>query len=83
MERKITLDEDAQKLFLEPRAGHRHRGEDFCRKPSLATFMDRNALILSSVILCKYNKELHNDIELTPEEVHPVRDGRRPAKDIL
>jgi hypothetical protein len=49
--------------------------EDFCRKPSQVMFSDRNALILANVLLRKYNKEIHNDIEITPEEVLLVQNG--------
>lgn len=59
------------------------RGEDFRRKPSLGALTGRNALILANVLLRKYNKKLRNDMALTPEEELPVRDGRRPARDIL
>ncbi len=49
--------------------------DDFCRKPHEVYFSDRNALILANVLLRKYNKEIHNDIEITPEEVLLVREG--------
>ncbi|MCG6882051.1 MAG: hypothetical protein LJE96_23265 [Deltaproteobacteria bacterium] len=52
--------------------------EDFFRKPYEVVFSDRNALILANVLLRKYNKELHNDIEVTPEEVLLVREGLSP-----
>jgi len=52
--------------------------EDFCRKPYEVLFSDRNALILANVLLRKYNKEVHNDIEITPEEVLLVREGLSP-----
>lgn len=52
--------------------------EDFCRKPHEVLFSDRNALILANVLLRKYNKEIHNDIEVTPEEVLLVREGLSP-----
>jgi hypothetical protein len=41
-------------------------------------FSDRNSLILANVLLRKYNKEIHNDIEITPEEVLLVREGLSP-----
>ena len=49
--------------------------EDFCRTPYEVLFSDRNCLILANVLLRKYNKEIHTDIEITPEEVLLVRDG--------
>ncbi len=49
--------------------------KDFCKAADSVSFSDRNALILANVLLRKYNKELRNDIELTPEEVLSVRDG--------
>ena len=52
--------------------------EDFYRKPHEVAFSDRNALILANVLLRKYNKEIHNDIEVTPEEVLLVREGLSP-----
>ena len=52
--------------------------EDFCRTPYEVLFWDRNSLILANVLLRKYNKELHNDIEITPEEVLLVREGLSP-----
>lgn len=52
--------------------------EDFCRTPYEVLFSDRNSLILANVLLRKYNKEIHNDIEITPEEVLLVRDGLSP-----
>ncbi|MBI9075874.1 MAG: hypothetical protein JEZ02_10715 [Desulfatibacillum sp.] len=51
---------------------------DFCHDPENITFHDRNALMLSTLLLRKYNKELHNDIEITPEEVLMVREGLDP-----
>ena len=52
--------------------------EDFCSKPHEVLFWDRNSLILANVLLRKYNKEIHNDIEITPEEVLLVREGLNP-----
>ena len=51
---------------------------DFCRTQGKVLFSDRNALILANVLLRKYNKEIHNDIEITPEEVLLVREGLNP-----
>ena len=52
--------------------------KDFCRTPYEVLFSDRNSLILANVLLRKYNKEIHNDIEITPEEVLLVREGLSP-----
>ncbi|ACL06158.1 hypothetical protein Dalk_4479 [Desulfatibacillum aliphaticivorans] len=52
--------------------------KDFCHDPENVTFYDRNALMLSTLLLRKYNKELHNDIEITPEEVLRVKEGLDP-----
>jgi hypothetical protein len=49
--------------------------DDFLLTSEGITFSDRNALILSNVLIRKYNKELRKDIEITPEEVLLVRDG--------
>ena len=49
--------------------------EDFCSVSSVVNFSDRNGMILANVLLRKYNKELHNDIEITPEEVLLVKEG--------
>ncbi|MEW5736514.1 MAG: hypothetical protein AB1921_16840 [Thermodesulfobacteriota bacterium] len=48
---------------------------DFIRDPETVTFSDRNALMLATLLLRKYNKELHTDIEVTPEEVLLVKEG--------
>ena len=52
--------------------------EDFCSTPHEVLFSDRNSIILANVLLRKYNKEIHNDIEITPEEVLLVREGLSP-----
>lgn len=48
---------------------------DFIKSPLQVTFFDRNALILANILLRKYNQELRNEIEITPEEVLKVREG--------
>jgi hypothetical protein len=48
---------------------------DFCRQPGKVAPTDRNAVMLSNILLRTYNKELDVDIELTPEEVLNVRNG--------
>ena len=48
---------------------------DFGRPADAVTYSDRNALMLANILLRKYNKELRNDVEITPEEFLLVRDG--------
>ena len=48
---------------------------DFIHSPRTVSFSDRNALILTNILLRKYNKELNNFIENTPEEVLLVQEG--------
>jgi hypothetical protein len=48
---------------------------DFCRFPNTVRLSDRNAIMLSNILLRLYNKELDVDIEMTPEEVLNVRNG--------
>jgi hypothetical protein len=48
---------------------------DFCRNPKEIQPSDRNAIMLSNILLRTYNKELDVDIEMTPEEVLNVRNG--------
>ncbi len=48
---------------------------DFIKAPLQVTFFDRNALILSNILLRKYNQELRNEIEITPEQVLLVKEG--------
>jgi len=47
---------------------------DFCETAQVS-FSDRNALMLSNLMLRKYNKEVNFEIEITPEEVLLVKDG--------
>jgi len=47
---------------------------DFCESEQVS-FSDRNALMLSNLMLRKYNKEVNFEIEITPEEVLLVKDG--------
>ena len=49
--------------------------QDFVHAPHRVSFSDRNGLILANILLRKYNKELNNFIENTPEEVLLVRKG--------
>ncbi|MCG6910981.1 MAG: hypothetical protein LJE94_12765 [Deltaproteobacteria bacterium] len=48
---------------------------DFVGDPDHVTGSDRDALMLSNLLVRKYNKELHTDIETTPEEVLLVING--------
>jgi len=48
---------------------------DFIHSPRSVSFSDRNGLILANILLRKYNKELNNYIENTPEEVLLVQEG--------
>ncbi len=48
---------------------------DFLKNPTIVSFSDRNAIMLSNLLIRKYNKELNLDIEMTPEEVLLVREG--------
>jgi hypothetical protein len=49
--------------------------DDFLKEPEVISFSDRNSIMLSNLLLRKYNKELKIDIEITPEEVLLVREG--------
>ena len=51
---------------------------DFCTAQDTVRFSDRNAFIIANVLLRKYNIELYNDVEITPEEVLLVREGLSP-----
>jgi len=53
---------------------------DLIKTPMQITFFDRNALILANILLRKYNQELRNEIEITPEEVLMVREGLDPDR---
>ena len=49
--------------------------EDFIHDPDTVHLHDRNALMLCSVLMRTFNKELHKDTEYTPQEVLKVRAG--------
>jgi hypothetical protein len=53
---------------------------DFIKVPMRVSFFDRNALILANILLRKYNQELRNEIEITPEEVLMVKEGLDPDR---
>jgi hypothetical protein len=48
---------------------------DFLEEPDRVHLYDRNGMMLSNLLLRRYNKELEIDIEITPEEVFLVREG--------
>ncbi len=62
---EMKLPHEAAKLLL----------EDFSNDPRTVSVSDRNALLLSTLLVRTYNKELGVDIEQTPEEVLRVQDG--------
>ncbi len=49
--------------------------DDVLRDPDRIDFSDRNAFMLSNILVRTYNKEMDTDIELTPEEVLAVQNG--------
>jgi hypothetical protein len=49
--------------------------DDFFQEAANISFSDRNSIMLSTLLLRKYNQELKLDIEITPEEVLLVKDG--------
>lgn len=49
--------------------------KDVLRDPGRIDFSDRNAFMLSNILIRTYNKEMDIDIELTPEEVLAVQKG--------
>lgn len=59
----------------QPKKALRFLLADLCQTPREVHFSDRNALMLSSLLVRTYNKELTTDIELTPEEVLLVKNG--------
>ena len=46
-----------------------------CRNPMAIKYSDRNAAMLCTILTRTYNKELHIDTEITPEEVLRVKEG--------
>jgi hypothetical protein len=58
----------------QPKRAFRILLADFCRDPERVGFSDSKALMLSILIIRKYNKELI-DIEITPEDVLLVKEG--------
>lgn len=49
--------------------------KDALKNPDMVDFSERNAFMLSTLLLRSYNKEIDIDIELTPEEVLAVQKG--------
>jgi hypothetical protein len=49
--------------------------EDFTNDPASITVSDQSALVLSTLLISKYNKEVRKNIEITPEEVLTVSKG--------
>lgn len=62
----------------QPKKALRFLLADLCQSPREVNYSDRNALMLSSLLVRTYNKELTTDIELTPEEVLLVKNGLDP-----
>ncbi len=58
----------------QPKRAFRILLADFCRDPARVGFSDSKAIMLSILIVRKYNKELI-DIEITPEDVLLVKEG--------
>ncbi len=58
----------------QPKRAFRILLADFCRDPSRVGYSDSKAIMLSILIVRKYNKELI-DIEITPEDVLLVKEG--------
>ncbi len=48
---------------------------DFTNDPASITVSDQSALVLATLLISKYNKELRKNIEITPEEVLTVSKG--------
>lgn len=49
-----------------------------CRNPMVVKYADRNAFMLCTLLVRTYNRELHIDTEITPEEVLQVKEGLNP-----
>lgn len=83
---KSTMDHDDRMAFLnsmqllidmlqQPKNVLKTLLNDFNDDPAVISASDRDALMLSNLLLRKYNRELHIDIEATPEEVLLVKNG--------
>jgi hypothetical protein len=51
---------------------------DFYQHPDTISYADSKGLLLTSVLICRFNSELI-DMEITPEEIIQARDGRDQA----
>jgi len=83
---KNTMDQNDRMAFLnsmqllivmlkQPKKVLKTLLNDFNSDPDRITDSDKDALMLSNLLVRKYNKELHTDIESTPEEVLLVING--------
>ena len=83
---KNTMDRDDRMAFLnamqllivmlqQPKNVLKTLLNDFNSDPEVISDADRDALMLSNLLVRKYNKELHTDIDATPEEVLLVKNG--------
>jgi hypothetical protein len=83
---KNTIHQDDRMAFLnaiqllivmlqQPKNVLRTLLNDFNKTPEVISDADRDSLMLSNLLVRKYNKELHTDIEATPEEVLLVKNG--------
>ena len=59
----------------QPKSGIRLLLSDLLMNPGQVEYSDRNAIMLSNLLVRKYSKELNLDIEHTPEEVLLVKEG--------
>lgn len=72
---KVLIDQ-----MKEPKRALRVLLEDFARDPQAVNFYDRNGLMLANLLLRTFTKELHQNIETTPEEVLQVVKGLDPER---
>ena len=83
---KNTMDHDDRMAFLndmqllivmlqQPKNALKTLLNDFNNDPEVISDTDMEALMLSNLLVRKYNKELDTDIEATPEEVLLVKNG--------
>jgi hypothetical protein len=83
---KNTMDRNDRMAFLnsmqllivmlkQPKSVLKTLLNDFNNDADVVVDSDRDALMLSNLLVRKYNKELHTDIDATPEEVLLVKNG--------
>ena len=72
---KVLIDQ-----MKEPMRAIRVLLSDFARDPQAVNFHDRNGLMLANLLLRTFTKELHQNIETTPEEVLRVVKGLDPDR---